>query len=91
MLAIVKLFVCYYSGELPSCRLSHDSLHQPLTYMITPPHLPLVIDFLILLSYWTVHSTALASVAVHPNSEHRPTKSVYPWTRFTDDHYHAEE
>ena len=53
-LAIVELFICYYSGELPSCRLSHDSLHEPLTYMITPPNLSLVIAFLIPVGYSTV-------------------------------------
>lgn len=54
MLAIVEPFISYYSGELPSCPLSHDSLHEPLIYMITPPNLSLVIAFLILVSYWTV-------------------------------------
>ena len=51
MLAIVELFICYYSGELPFCRLSLDSLHEPLTYMITPPILSRVIASLIPVSY----------------------------------------
>lgn len=91
MAAIVEPFISSYSGELPSCRSSHDSLHEPLPYMFTPKNLPLVIDSLILLSYWTVDSIALASATVHPNSKHRPAKSVYPWTRFTDDHYYVQE
>lgn len=78
MLAIVEPSISKYSGELPSCRLSHDSLHEPLIYMITPPKLPLVIAFSTLIGYWTVDSTDCLSIDTCE-------------TCFTDDHYHVAE
>lgn len=93
MLAIVELSICYYSGELPSCRLSHDSLHEPLTYMITPPNLPLVIvaSLILVITDSTLNRGLGYCSYLRTVNTGQSNWYGYARTCFTDDHYYVKE